>query len=110
MKIFFIALSLSFSMAAFATPETSCNIQIANAKGLLNEDNTADDEEAFLLASTKALNVCQKSAENHSSLRSSLSHGRKSCDMTADQGLSQFYRGTCYLKAADLADFILGMQ
>lgn len=111
MKTLFICFMFLVTTSTYAQsidPEKSCNIQIDNAKALLNPDNTADDEAAFLAASTKALEVCENLASTHENLRLALTYARISCDKTADQGMSQLYRGTCYLRASLLADFILG--
>lgn len=86
----------------------SCNIQVSNVKALVGKDGTVANEEQFAKAASLALDACEKGAQNWNSLKVTIKAARKACNESADQGLSSLYRGTCFLKAADLATFILG--
>lgn len=88
----------------------SCNIQVASTKAHIDQYGGVNNEAQFLGAATEALKACLKSAKklNRAVTVQTIELAKKSCDESGDQGLSQLYRGTCYLKAADLATFILG--
>lgn len=85
-----------------------CNVQVANTKKLVKKDGTVADEEEFLRGASASLIICEKTAKDWASVKQTLKLAKKSCDESADQGMSALYRGVCYLKAAELATFTLG--
>lgn len=86
----------------------SCNVLVGVAKDLVGQDGTVEDEAQFVQATSDALSACLAGAKNWSSLKKTIQSAKKSCDESANQGQSDLYRATCYLKAADLATFVLG--
>lgn len=85
-----------------------CSISIDAARSVLNPDNTADNEAQFLRLSRKALSDCRKNADNWPKLRQYIDLGSENCRDIANQGMSQLFHGTCLLKVADSAQFLLG--
>lgn len=86
----------------------SCNVLVGAAKDLVEQDGTVADEAQFVQATANALTACLSGAKNWASLKQAIQSAKKSCDESANQGQSDLYRGTCYLKAAELATFVLG--
>lgn len=101
------ALTCSLSTMTAAASE-SCNIEVVNTKSLILNDGSVDDEAAFLSMAQNTLVVCKSQAANWNSVKETINNAKKSCDESANQGMSQLYRGTCYLKVSELATFILG--
>ncbi len=86
---------------------TDCNERISVAKSLLDKDNqVADGDEArFVLVSEIAVDTCARKAKGWKSLSDTLKNAKKACDEGADQSSGAF-QGKCYLKAAQLSNYI----
>jgi len=84
-----------------------CVTGVDSARKHLLEDGTVADENAFLVAATDALVTCTADGKTWKKMPAFISKGKDICDQAADQGMSKLYRGTCYLKLADLVSWIL---
>lgn len=106
-------LSASYAVAqttdiGSSTERISCSLSIDAAQSVLNPDNTADNEPLFLQLSIKALSDCRRDASQWRGMDKFIDAGADRCTEAANQGMSDLYRGTCLLKVAQAASFILG--
>ena len=97
-------------LISFSAMANDCSTSVDYAKSMIETDGTVANENQFMKAASAAINQCSdlSRTRNIRGLSSSISSIRSKCDQSANRGLSELYRGTCYLKIADLADFIIG--
>lgn len=105
---FLLVISFLFSFSALAS--NNCSLRVSAAQDMVDHNGTVEDEQRFLSAATTALTTCARLADTRrfQGLSSSMRSMRSKCDLAANQGQSDLYKGNCYLKVADLANFILG--
>lgn len=106
-----LGLTFVFSTAfAESAVVADCSTAYNAAQAMVQADGTVDNESDFLTATKVAVQSCGQLAEAKGikSLKQSIDLMKNQCDAQASQGMSDLYRGTCYLKLADLTRFILG--
>jgi hypothetical protein len=112
-KRYFICDGGKYDGMITAGPAANCAQKVDATQELYKaaQEKSPELDEELLESATAALDACRTKAVDGqwASLQSTLKNAKKACDEGANQGMSQFYRGSCYLKAAELGRLILNL-